>query len=199
MLILGCASQPAPAVPTAPATQLQTPAVPVATSNTTTTAAPTVISQPPVANPGKIIFMSSRETLNIPQLFSMNIDGSDLKRLTDSVGGNYYPDWSPDRKKIAFNSNRDGYYHIYTMKADGSDVIQITNRMEAVDGFPRWSPDGKKIAFNSTRNYNFDMYVMDAQTCCWPSSPRCQTHSPPYSWLPWCLCFHTFFPAYTHF
>ena len=52
MLILGCASQPAPAVPTAPATQLQTPAVPVATSNTTTTAAPTVISQPPVANPG---------------------------------------------------------------------------------------------------------------------------------------------------
>lgn len=61
--------------------------------------------------------------VSIDEPFAMNPDGSDLVQLTTS-GGVTMPAWSPDGKKIAFASDRDGY--IYVMAADGSSVVQIT-------------------------------------------------------------------------
>lgn len=60
-----------------------------------------------------------------------------------------FPAWSPDGKKIAFESNRDthdGNYEIYVMNADGSNQTRLTNN-KAFDMQPTWSPDGKKIIF----------------------------------------------------
>jgi TolB protein len=80
------------------------------------------------------------------------------------------PAWSPDGQYIAFDSDRDGNYDIYTMKADGTNVVQLTENKYALlsqfvmidtsgDLCPAWSPDGKKITFISGRENNMMSYV----------------------------------------
>src|SRR6185436_11226570 len=60
------------------------------------------------------------------------------------------PAWSPDGRKLAFVSERDGNAEIYVMNADGSAQENLT-RQPANDSHPAWSPDGRKIAFVSRR------------------------------------------------
>ncbi|PKO14467.1 MAG: hypothetical protein CVU39_14530 [Chloroflexi bacterium HGW-Chloroflexi-10] len=69
--------------------------------------------------------------------------------------------------RIAFESTRDGNLEIYTMNANGSDPIRLTNN-PAVDSDPNWSADGKEIAFTTNRDGNWEIYVMDADG----SNPR---------------------------
>ena len=52
----------------------------------------------------------------------MNADGSGVTRLTNNSVSDRYPKWSPDGRRIAFTSNRDGDHEIYVMNADGSGV-----------------------------------------------------------------------------
>jgi Tol biopolymer transport system component len=65
--------------------------------------------------------------------------------------------------QIAFASNRDGNFEIYTMSEDGSDETRLTEE-DANDFDPSWSPDGDKIAFVSFRDgsNNMEIYVMNA-------------------------------------
>jgi Tol biopolymer transport system component len=63
--------------------------------------------------------------------------------------------------KIAFQSNRDGNFEIYSMNADGSDQTRLTTNA-AEDVNAAWSPDGTKIAFQSNRDGNAEIYVMSA-------------------------------------
>ncbi|HLO31660.1 MAG TPA: hypothetical protein VK249_21080, partial [Anaerolineales bacterium] len=62
---------------------------------------------------------------------------------------------------IAFTSTQNGNPEIYTMRADGSELTNLTNN-PAEDVSPVWSPDGKRIAFVSIRDGNQDVYVMNA-------------------------------------
>jgi Tol biopolymer transport system component len=66
-----------------------------------------------------------------------------------------------DNGKIAFASDRDGNFEIYTMTADGFLQTRLTNN-NAKDDFPSWSPDGTKIAFTSDRDNGVNIYVMNA-------------------------------------
>lgn len=61
--------------------------------------------------------------------------------------------------KIVFESNRDGFSHIYVMNPDGSGQDPLTSTA-AIDGSPEWSADGTKIVFSSTRDGNHEIYVM---------------------------------------
>jgi TolB protein len=70
-------------------------------------------------------------------------------QLTDAAGSDRAPAWSPERRRIAFQSNRDGNWEIYVVRADGTHTRRLTDD-DARDGEPGWSPDGKEIAF--TRN-----------------------------------------------
>jgi TolB protein len=63
--------------------------------------------------------------------------------------------------KLAFASERDGDYEIYTINPDGSGVARLTNN-PAADREPVWSPDGSKLAFVSVRDGNAEIYVMNA-------------------------------------
>ncbi|HEX4745418.1 MAG TPA: hypothetical protein VFU99_00935, partial [Gaiellaceae bacterium] len=54
-----------------------------------------------------------------------------------------------------------GEFDIYTMKPDGSGVVQVTND-PARDFNPRWSPDGKKLVFSSSRDGDFDIWTVRA-------------------------------------
>jgi Tol biopolymer transport system component len=55
--------------------------------------------------------------------------------------------YSPDGKRIAFESSRSGNEEIWACNADGSDPVQLTYFGNAWAGAPTWSPDGKEIAF----------------------------------------------------
>ena len=95
------------------------------------------------------------------QIASVNMQGLDLKRLTQSTGMNSWPAFSPDGRQIAFGSSRDGELDIYVMNADGSEVRRLTSSLGS-DMRPAWSPDGKRIAFTSTRDGNYEIFVMNA-------------------------------------
>ncbi len=66
----------------------------------------------------------------------------------------------PGPGRIAFQSSRDGNYEIYTMNADGSGVVRLTDE-PATDAQPAWSPDGTKIAFVSGRDGSRHIYEMN--------------------------------------
>jgi hypothetical protein len=93
---------------------------------------------------GRIAFSSDRS--GDFEIYTVNPDGSDLKRLTNAPGSDGVARWSPDGTKLVFSSDRDGNAEIYTMTADGSDQTRLTSN-PAQDSLPSWSPDGAKIAF----------------------------------------------------
>ena len=82
-------------------------------------------------------------------------------RLTYDEAFDSFPAWSPDGRRIAFDSDRDGNSEVYVMNADGSGVTRLTYN-DAFDVFPAWSPDGRRIAFDSDRDGNLEIYVMNA-------------------------------------
>jgi uncharacterized repeat protein (TIGR01451 family) len=63
--------------------------------------------------------------------------------------------------KIAFETNRNDNFEIYTVNPDGTGLTRLTNNA-ATDIDPIWSPNGQRIAFVSDRNGNFEIYVMNA-------------------------------------
>ena len=130
-----------------------------------------------VAAQARIVFQSDRDGHVHPRLgwstheiYVMDADGNNQRRLTNNPNLDRSPSWSPDGKRIAFMSDRDGHfnipgglpnYEIYVMDADGGNQRNITNDPNS-DSSPSWSPDGKRIVFVSDRDGNYEIYVMDA-------------------------------------
>jgi len=89
------------------------------------------------------------------------IAASPIRQLTNSTSANVRPAWSPDGKSIAFQSNRDGPYHIYLMNADGSNLRQLTSGDDNDDRHPNWSPDGKTIAVDTGEEIKREIALID--------------------------------------
>jgi TolB protein len=120
---------------------------------------------------GKSIAFSSDRDGN-REIYVMNADGANPRRLTNTGGRvsdvlldglDADPAWSPDGRKIAFDTNRDGDYEIYVMNADGSGERNLTDNA-SLDALPAWSADGRELVFESERaeKGNRDVYVMSA-------------------------------------
>ena len=93
----------------------------------------------------QIAFTSTRDGNS--EIYVMDADGKNQIRLTNHPIGSSAPSWSPDGKKIAFVSMRNGGINqIYVMDSDGKNVRKITEG--AHDSTPAWSPDGRTIAYD---------------------------------------------------
>ncbi len=81
-------------------------------------------------------------------LWIVDIDGKRIRELTHGDWRDFSPVWSPDGKKIAFLSDRDGTTQAHVMWMDTREVAQLTHFERPPQGL-KWSPDGKKLAFTS--------------------------------------------------
>jgi Tol biopolymer transport system component len=81
-------------------------------------------------------------------LYTVNRDGSDLRRLTNFDTYTAEAVVSPDGTRIVFTSLKDGDLDIYVMNVDGTGLKRLTNT-PGYDGGPWWSPDGTKIVYRS--------------------------------------------------
>ena len=103
----------------------------------------------------KIAFTSTRD--GNAEIYVMDGDGRNQKRLTVDPTVDRDPAWSPDGTKIAFVSNRNkGYIQIWVIDADGENPIRLTDGVW--DRNPDWSPDGSRIAYYT----NDHIGVMDS-------------------------------------
>ena len=93
-------------------------------------------------------------------VYVVNGDGANLRRLTKHESEDSWPTWHPSGQKIAFHTDRDGNLEIYTMTSRGDILDNLTN--DAVkDHYPAWSPDARHIAFASKRGKTLgDIFLM---------------------------------------
>ena len=122
----------------------------------------------------RLVFQRIDRTVTPEQgvLFSVAVNGTDLRQMTPSALDVNDPDWSPDGALIAFQSpaeaNQGGAQDIYTIKPDGTSLTQLTAGLSSHKGFegtfhPSWSPDGTQLVFSHSPSTAgaADLYEMD--------------------------------------
>jgi Tol biopolymer transport system component len=129
-----------------------------------------------------IVFTSMRD--GDLDIYTMRGDGSDVRRLTDEVGYDGGPFFSPDGTKIVYRAGypetaeemadykkllaqgmiRPSALEVYVMDADGSNKVQVTDNGAANFG-PFFHPSGEKILFSSNMDdptgREFDIYMIN--------------------------------------
>lgn len=128
----------------------------------------------------KLIFQSTHPPFPCDQIFTMNLDGSDVRQVSSGKGRTTCSYFFNDGKRVLYSSTEGsspecppgpdyskGYvwsvyeaYEIYTANADGTDVHNLTNS-PGYDAEATVSPDGKKIIFTSDRDGDLELYAMD--------------------------------------
>lgn len=115
-------------------------------------------------------------------LWTLPMTGGTATRITNNFVDPSFPDWSPDKKTIVFQSYIGGNYHIGAMNPNGSNMRQLTFGTYD-DREPSYSPDGRRIAFSSDRGGSYDILVLDLQTgdlSQWTDSPK-EEYQPTWS------------------
>jgi TolB protein len=99
----------------------------------------------------RVAFTSTRD-LPAAEIYLMNLDGTNVERVTDNLVGDALPDLRPDGKRIVFDSNRlraEGEHifrsDLFVMKTDGSEQMFVARGSSA-----DWSPDGKSVTFHAS-------------------------------------------------
>jgi len=129
----------------------------------------------------QLVFQSKRDNLGCDQIFTMNIDGSNVKMVSNGEGRTTCSYFLKGGKNIIYGSTHGGKkecpanpdfsqgyvwaiyddYDIYTATADGKNIKPLT-KTPGYDAEATVSPNGKKIVFTSERDGDLDLYSMDA-------------------------------------
>jgi Tol biopolymer transport system component len=103
------------------------------------------------------------------EIYTCNVDGSDLKQITSLGKANWAPFFHPSGNKIIFSSNHHaakGFdFQLYMINLDGTGLEQITTE-SYFNAFPMFSPDGKKLVWCSNRgdadgNHDTNVFIAD--------------------------------------
>lgn len=93
-----------------------------------------------------VTYVSIEQNKTNKELFTMNVDGSDKKQITQTPKSENNAIWVKGGNKIAFLSSESGSSQIWEMNPDGSGRKQISNIEGDVNGFS-YSPDGKRVMY----------------------------------------------------
>jgi Tol biopolymer transport system component len=147
----------------------------------------------------KLVFQSTRNGRSCDQEFVMNVDGTDIHRVSTGTGKTTCGFFYANDQRVIFGSSHamqqdcppkpdpsKGYvwrldpYDIYTAKTDGSDLHRLTNYgVYTAEGVI--SPDGKKVVFTSLKDGDLDIYTMNIDG----TDVRRLTTTPGYDGGPW--------------
>ena len=143
---------------------------------------PAAALQPAIAGtPPRLAYPWWVTNVNLWRLDVHTGERKPLVRSNPSVWDqNIHPQYSPDGRKIAFDSFRTGDAEVWTCDADGSNCQQLTKFGGPMGGTPRWSPDSRWIASDSRASGNPEIYVTAADG----GSPRRLTNSPNNNVIP---------------
>ncbi len=109
----------------------------------------------------RVAFNSNRDDNN--DIYVANVDGSDMRRITNNPAIDTSPTWSPNGQQIAFTSDRTGSPQIYVIGADGTGLRRLT--YETYCDRPTWSPPPfNEIAYSSKTGPGHDIKVLDLAT-----------------------------------
>jgi len=123
-------------------------------------ALPAFATQPVIAHsPPRLVYTY---WLNSSNFWRLDTRTGERKMLISSMYGQLHLDYSPDGRKIAFQSKRSGNWEVWTCDADGSNCMQITSFDGPQCGTPRWSPDGRWLALDSRVDGQPEIYVVAA-------------------------------------
>jgi TolB protein len=108
----------------------------------------------------RIAFMSNRD--GNPEIYVMNRDGSNVRRLTNHPGNDATPTWSPAGNQVAFTSDRAGTPQIYVVDADGLGQPRRITTTESYADRATWAPAPyNEIAYAAKSGPGFDIHVYD--------------------------------------
>lgn len=96
----------------------------------------------PVWSPNGRKIAFSRNVDGNVDVYTINPDGSELKRLTTAEGNDSVPAWTPDSRQLVFRSTRNGIWQIFVMNADGSNQRMILDNVGASD---EWAFDRMSV------------------------------------------------------
>ena len=128
----------------------------------------------------QIIFQSTSAGYKCDQIFTMNVDGSNVKRVSTGLGRTTCGFFTPDGQRVVYASTHlgspdcppvpdrsQGYvwpiyrtFDIFSAKTDGTDLKRLTNA-DGYDAEGTLSPDGRKILFTSARDGDLELYEMN--------------------------------------
>lgn len=93
-----------------------------------------------------------------------NVESMDERTtpVISSTVSDFDAKWSPDGKRIAFVSERDGHHQLWACNADGTSPRRLTQLDSGYLLFPQWSPDGTKILVTSSHAGDFDIFTVSA-------------------------------------
>jgi Tol biopolymer transport system component len=108
-------------------------------------------------------FVSDRDLFGSWEVYLARTDGSKQVRLTYNAAADINPVWGPGNL-IAFESNRDGNWELYTVDVSGDGEPVRTTDNPANDINPFWSPDGNHLVFQSDRDGDWEIYMLNLAT-----------------------------------
>jgi TolB protein len=108
----------------------------------------------------KVAFASTRD--GNMEIYIINIDGSNLRRITNNPAEDSVPTWSPSGQQIAFTSDRTGKPQVYSINVDGTGLRLISRDGDAEVDRATWSPAPyNEIAVSAKHNSWYDIKIYD--------------------------------------
>lgn len=97
------------------------------------------------------------------EIYLMDYDGKNIRRLTTSRTINLSPAWAPSGEELAFVSWRGKQPGLYAMNSEGKlgNLAAVGGELSSA---PEWSPDGSELAYSANAHGNTEIYVLDRST-----------------------------------